>query len=71
MGTALRPYFPHATFAPKADLDVGDAGSVKRFFSGQSFDLVIHAGAVTSNRADPAAYCQVNIVGTPACRKYQ
>lgn len=64
MGTALRPYFPHATFAPKAALDVGDAGSVKRFFSGQSFDLVIHAGAVTSNRADPAAYCQVNIVGT-------
>lgn len=64
LATALRPYFPSATYAPKAQLDVGDAGSVKRFFSGQSFDLVIHAGAVTSNRADPAAYVQTNVVGT-------
>lgn len=66
MGTALRPYFPHATFASHRDLDVADAASVRRFFAGRTFDLVIHAGAVTSNRAEGGAYCQTNIVGTAA-----
>ena len=64
LATALRPYFPYADFLSRQSCDVADGGSVKRWFSGHSYDLIIHAAAETNAAADPAALTQVNVVGT-------
>lgn len=62
LATALRPYFPTATYLSRESLDVANGGDCRRLLA--NFDLLIHCGAQTSAKADPAALCQVNIVGT-------
>lgn len=64
LATALRDYFPHATFLSHRSLDVGNYGQCKQHFSQHPYDLIIHCGAVTSAAAPPETFIQTNIVGT-------
>jgi dTDP-4-dehydrorhamnose reductase len=64
LATALRPYFPHADWLSRQSCDVADGGSVKRWFSQHSYDVIVHAAAETNASADPAALSAVNIGGT-------
>lgn len=64
LAAALRPYFPNADYLSRQSCDVADGGSVKRWFSQHSYDLVIHAAAETNAAAAPQALAQTNVVGT-------
>lgn len=64
LGQALIPYFPHATFTTRDDLDVANANSCNRFFSTHSVSLILHLAAETGFNASSESYLKNNIIGT-------
>ena len=64
LATALQPYFPTADFLSHESCDVGDWGSVRRWFGQHRYDLILHLGAETSHNATPEQYWHTNVIGT-------
>ena len=64
LATALRPFFPLATYCSRSDMDVANVGDVRRVFNEVKPELVIHCAAVTRHDAEPTAYTVGNIQGT-------
>ena len=64
LATAHRAYFPTADYLSHASCDVGDWGSVRRWFGKHRYDLILHLGAVTAHNAPIEQYWHTNIVGT-------
>lgn len=67
LGTELRKLGVEFDAPTRDELDISDAAAVSRYVASGSYDMIIHAAAVTNNRdieANPAAALEVNIKGT-------
>lgn len=64
LATALRSFFPLATYVGRGECDVTNAGQVRQVFNAVKPELVIHCAAVTRHDAEPTAYTVGNIQGT-------
>ena len=64
MGSALKAYFPLASYPSHDELDVRYGNSVNRYFGQRQFDLVVHCAAATRHDTPLPDLVQDNIVGT-------
>lgn len=64
LAQALRAYFPMADYASHKSLDVSQWQSCRAWMNRSSYDLVIHAGAVTAHDAPLQALVSTNVTGT-------
>ncbi|MFQ5547400.1 MAG: sugar nucleotide-binding protein [Woeseia sp.] len=78
LGSQLQELAPDMVAPSRAELDITDRYAVSAYVASHHPDLIIHAAAVTDNRAiedDPTEAIEVNIKGTAnialACLKYR
>ncbi|MFQ6006656.1 MAG: sugar nucleotide-binding protein, partial [Woeseia sp.] len=78
LGSQLRKLAPDIGAPSRAELDITDRYAVSAYIASHHPDLIIHAAAVTDNRAveaDPTGAIEVNIKGTAnialACLKHR
>ena len=67
LGTELRKLAPDLLAPTRAELDITDGAAVSAYIAEHRPDLILHAAAITDNRAieaDPHAALEVNIKGT-------
>jgi dTDP-4-dehydrorhamnose reductase len=67
LGSAFRRLLPGALYPSSAELDVRDAGSIRRWVEGRKVATIVHAAAFTSPPRidqDPQRAIETNIVGT-------
>jgi len=64
LATALRPYFPTATWLSRESLDVANQRAVRQHWGSNPVDLVIHCGAETRHDATGRSLLYNNVCGS-------